>query len=88
MAHVLNILYTTRRIQEENSRIFVILPKDFLYKENDWLKIAKLNFIKIKYMFLKDTCWNNKKMSHILCENTYWNKCLKIFLSGIDLYPK
>lgn len=35
MAHVLNILYTTRKIQEENSRVFVILPTDFLDKEND-----------------------------------------------------
>ena len=50
MARVLNILYTTIKIQEENSRVFVILPKDFLDKENDWLKIAELNFIKIKYI--------------------------------------
>ena len=35
MARVLNILYTTIKIQEENSRVFVILPKDFLDKEND-----------------------------------------------------
>lgn len=35
MARVLNILYTTRKIQEENTRIFVILPKDFLDKANN-----------------------------------------------------